>query len=96
MLVKAIEAAQEQLDTEHVSAETPDHRSTFAARRADAVAIVAQNILKGAQALVPKSWSTSMSTHSVSALRDAAGWWRVRRLRVRRRGASDVTQAWLH
>jgi hypothetical protein len=47
MLVKAIEAAQEQLDPEHVSAETPDHRSAFAARRADAVALVAQSFLKG-------------------------------------------------
>jgi hypothetical protein len=47
MLVKAIEVAQEQLDPEHVSAETPDYRSAFAARRADAVALVAQSFLKG-------------------------------------------------
>ena len=46
LLVKAIETAQEQIAQEHVSAETPDCRCVFAARRADAVAVVAQSFLK--------------------------------------------------
>jgi hypothetical protein len=47
MLVKAIEAAQEQIVLEHVSAETPHDQSHFAARRADAVSLIAQSFLKG-------------------------------------------------
>ncbi len=86
MLVKAIEAAQEQLDAEQVSAETPDHRSTFAARRADAVAIVAQSFLKGGSSAGPRSWCMSMNARSASAHREAAGSKTDRPCRPRPRG----------
>lgn len=47
MLVKAIEAAVVEINVKHVSAETPWKGPGFAARRADAVTLVAKQFLEG-------------------------------------------------
>jgi hypothetical protein len=47
MLVKAMEAAMEQLNLEHVAAETHYLQSKFETRRADAITLIAQSFLKG-------------------------------------------------
>jgi hypothetical protein len=47
LFVKALEAAAAQLEVEHVAAETRYSQSTFAARRADAVTLIAESFLKG-------------------------------------------------